>query len=205
MPFTITTKNVLQFNWRRRTVDSAKEKLKGKFLKNIEHDLFTRGQVAAYLNSYRWLNRRQMENNSMVARCTFTISQLAGRFVSSELTCDQAIFFYEWIIPVIPRKREQFVFSPRFFKPSSFIQHLLLSSSWLLNKDDWSTTKASYPHSWHPCLRKAWYSGYWFLKAEIPAPVLRSRNALATCHLHWEVTWPMLPLNNHLESYWCQK
>ena len=34
MPFRITTKNVLQFTWRRRTVDSAKEKLKdlkGKF------------------------------------------------------------------------------------------------------------------------------------------------------------------------------
>ena len=44
-------------------VDSAKEKLKGKFLKNIEHDLFTRGQMAAYMNSDRWLNRRQMENN----------------------------------------------------------------------------------------------------------------------------------------------
>ena len=28
MPFRITTKNVLQFTWRRRTVDSAKEKLK---------------------------------------------------------------------------------------------------------------------------------------------------------------------------------
>ena len=63
MPFRITTKNVLQFTWRRRTVDSAKEKLKGKFLKNIEHDLFTRGQMAAYMNSDRWLNRRQMENN----------------------------------------------------------------------------------------------------------------------------------------------
>ena len=100
---------------------------------------------------------------------------------------------------MIPRKREQFVFSPRFFVPSSFIQHLLvLSSSWLLNKDDWSTTKASYPNSWHPCLRKAWYSGYWFLKAEIPAPVLRSRNALATCHLHWEVTWPMLSFKQWL-------
>ena len=35
MPFRITTKNVLQFTWRRRTVDSAKEKLKGKFLKNM--------------------------------------------------------------------------------------------------------------------------------------------------------------------------
>ena len=52
MPFRITTKSVLQFTLRRRTVDSAKEKLKGKFLKNIEHDLFTRGQVAAYLDSY---------------------------------------------------------------------------------------------------------------------------------------------------------
>ena len=31
-------------------IDSAKEKLKGKFLKNIEHDLFTRGQMAAYMN-----------------------------------------------------------------------------------------------------------------------------------------------------------
>ena len=29
MPFRITTKNVLQFTWRRRTVDSDKEKLKG--------------------------------------------------------------------------------------------------------------------------------------------------------------------------------
>ena len=44
-------------------VDSAKKKLKGKFLKNIEHDLFTRGQMAAYMNSDRWLNWRQMENN----------------------------------------------------------------------------------------------------------------------------------------------
>ena len=26
-------------------------------------DLFTRRQMAAYMNSYRWLNRRQMENN----------------------------------------------------------------------------------------------------------------------------------------------
>ena len=33
MPFRITTKNVLQFTSRRRTADSAKEKLKGKFLK----------------------------------------------------------------------------------------------------------------------------------------------------------------------------
>ena len=57
MPFRITTKNVLEFTWRRRTVDSAKEKLKGKFLKNIEHDLFTRGQMAAYMNSDRWLNQ----------------------------------------------------------------------------------------------------------------------------------------------------
>ena len=48
MPFRITTKNVLQC-----TVDSAKEKLKGKFLKNIEHDLFTRGHMAAYMNSDR--------------------------------------------------------------------------------------------------------------------------------------------------------
>ena len=24
-------------------------------------------------------------------------------------------------------------------------------------------------------------------------------------HLHYEVTWPMLPLNNELESCWCQK
>ena len=63
MPFRITTKNVFQFPWRRRTVDSAKEKLNGKLLKNIEHNLFTRGQMAAYMNSYRWLNRRQMENN----------------------------------------------------------------------------------------------------------------------------------------------
>ena len=63
MPFRITTKNVLQFTWRRRTVDSTKEKLKGKFLKNIEHDLFTRGQMVAYMNSYRWLYRRQMESN----------------------------------------------------------------------------------------------------------------------------------------------
>ena len=62
MPFRITTKNVLQFTWRRRTVDSAKEKLKGEFLKSIDHDLFTRGQMATYMNSYRWL-RRQMENN----------------------------------------------------------------------------------------------------------------------------------------------
>ena len=62
MPFRIT-KKVLQFTWRRRTVDLAKEKLKGQFLKNIEHDLFVRGQMAAYMNSYRWLNRRQMENN----------------------------------------------------------------------------------------------------------------------------------------------
>ena len=63
MPFRIKTKNVLQFTWRRKTVDSAKEKLKDKFLKNIELDLFKRGQMAAYMNSYRWLNRRQMENN----------------------------------------------------------------------------------------------------------------------------------------------
>ena len=49
MPFRITTKNVFQFTWRRRTVDSAKEKLKGKLLKNIEHDLFTRGQM-----EYTW-------------------------------------------------------------------------------------------------------------------------------------------------------
>ena len=63
MPFTIRTKNVLQSTWRWRTADSAKEKLKGKFLKNIEHDLFTREQMAAYMNSDRWLNWRQMENN----------------------------------------------------------------------------------------------------------------------------------------------
>ena len=63
MPFRITRKDVLQFTCRRRTVDSAKEKLNGKFLKNIEHDLFTRGQMAAYMNSDRWINRRQMENN----------------------------------------------------------------------------------------------------------------------------------------------
>ena len=63
MPFRIRTKNVLQFTWRQRTADSAKEKLKGKFLKNIKHGLFTRGRVAASLNSYRWLNRRQLENN----------------------------------------------------------------------------------------------------------------------------------------------
>ena len=134
------------------------------------------------------------------------ITSISWAFCIEWINLRSGDFFYEWIIPVIPRKREQFVFSPRFFVPSSFIQHLLvLSSSWLLNKDDWSTTKASYPHSWHPCLRKAWYSGYWFLKAEIPAPVLRSRNALATCHLHWEVTWPMLSLNNDLESCWYQK
>ena len=42
MPYRITTKNVLQFTLRLRTVDSAKEKLKGEFLKNIEHDLFAR-------------------------------------------------------------------------------------------------------------------------------------------------------------------
>ena len=53
MPFRIATKNVLQFTLRRRTVDSGKEKLEGKFLKNIERDLFTRGQMAAYMNSYR--------------------------------------------------------------------------------------------------------------------------------------------------------
>ena len=64
MPFRITTKNFLQFTWRRRTVDSAKQKLEGKFLKNIEDDLFTRAQMAAYMNSDRWLNRRQMENCS---------------------------------------------------------------------------------------------------------------------------------------------
>ena len=40
MPFRITAKNVLQFTLSRKTVDSAKEKLKGKFLKNT--DLFTR-------------------------------------------------------------------------------------------------------------------------------------------------------------------
>ena len=40
MPFRITAKNVLQFNLSRKMVDSAKEKLKGKFLKNT--DLFTR-------------------------------------------------------------------------------------------------------------------------------------------------------------------
>ena len=34
-------------------VHSKKEKLKGKFLKNIEHDLFKRGQMAAYMNSDR--------------------------------------------------------------------------------------------------------------------------------------------------------
>ena len=53
MPFRITTKNVFQFTGRRRRVDSAKEKLKGKLLKNIEHDLFTCRQMAAYMNSYR--------------------------------------------------------------------------------------------------------------------------------------------------------
>ena len=47
MPFRITTKSVLQFTWRRRTVDSVKEKLKGKFLKNIKH-LFTRRQMADF-------------------------------------------------------------------------------------------------------------------------------------------------------------
>ena len=36
-------KKVLQFNLKRRTVDSAKEKLKGKFLKGMI--LFTRGQM----------------------------------------------------------------------------------------------------------------------------------------------------------------
>ena len=40
MPFRITAKNVLQFNLSRKMVDSAKEKLKGKFLKNT--NLFTR-------------------------------------------------------------------------------------------------------------------------------------------------------------------
>ena len=50
MPFRITRKNLSQFTWRRRTIESAKEKLKGKFLKNIEHDLFTRGQMAAYMH-----------------------------------------------------------------------------------------------------------------------------------------------------------
>ena len=55
----ITPKNVLQFTLRRSKVDSAKEELRGKFLKNIEHDLFTSGQMAAFMNS----NRRQMKNN----------------------------------------------------------------------------------------------------------------------------------------------
>ena len=35
MPFRITAKNVLQFTVRRRTVDSAKKKIKGKFLKGM--------------------------------------------------------------------------------------------------------------------------------------------------------------------------
>ena len=35
MPFRIKTKNVLQFTLRRRTVDSAKKKIKGKFLKGM--------------------------------------------------------------------------------------------------------------------------------------------------------------------------
>ena len=56
----------MPFTWRRRTVDSAKQKLEGKFLKNIEDDLFTRAQMAAYMNSDRWLNRRQMENNAFL-------------------------------------------------------------------------------------------------------------------------------------------
>ena len=49
-PF-ITTNNVLQFTLRRRTVDSAKEKLKGKFLKSMI-DLFMRGQMTAHINSF---------------------------------------------------------------------------------------------------------------------------------------------------------
>ena len=33
----------------------------------------------------------------------------------------------------------------------------------------------------------------------------RSFDFLGIGHLHKEVTWPMLPLNNELESCWCQK
>ena len=71
MPFRITTKNGLQFTLRRRTVDSAKEKLKGKFLKGmISDDLFTRWQMTAYINSSTVIPmtdyRRQLEMFSLL-------------------------------------------------------------------------------------------------------------------------------------------
>ena len=115
MPFRITTKNVLQFTWRRRTVDSAKEKLKGKFLKNIDHDLFTRGQVAAYLNSYRWLNRRQMEDNVFLfwlyykrngKRCSCTTMELwmhLGGLLSTQEARDALGYYASFVLSNLPR------------------------------------------------------------------------------------------------------
>ena len=87
MPFTITTKNVLQFTWRRRTVDSAKEKLKGKFLKNIEHDLFKRGQMAAkkrfaiYLKTENgWFSERRTQRQVFEKHRTWFNCLRAGRW-----------------------------------------------------------------------------------------------------------------------------
>ena len=55
MPFRITRKNGLQFTLRRRTVDSAKEKLKGKFLKGMICLRAGRWQHTSTRLQYRWL------------------------------------------------------------------------------------------------------------------------------------------------------
>ena len=50
MPFRISTKNVLQFTLRQRTVVSVSEKeIERKIFER--HDLFTRGEETAYMNS----------------------------------------------------------------------------------------------------------------------------------------------------------
>ena len=55
MPFWKTTKNVLQFTWRRRTVDSAKEKVKGRADGSI-HELGPRKEknIIFHLPSVEW-------------------------------------------------------------------------------------------------------------------------------------------------------
>ena len=62
MPFRITTKNVLQFTSRRRTADSAKEKLKGKFLKGTICREGRWQQTSTRLQ-YRWLTQPKANGN----------------------------------------------------------------------------------------------------------------------------------------------
>ena len=112
----ITPKNVLQFTLRWRTVDSAKEKLRGKFLKNIEHDLFTSGQMAAFMNSDRWLNRRQMENNVFLfwlwykrngKRCSCTTMELwmhlGGLLSTQEARVALGDSYASFVLSYLPR------------------------------------------------------------------------------------------------------